>query len=169
MGKIPKDQLEMSRKPFAVMGTLDAIAGIMQIFSATYLPGPLLILLQQAAIPISMLISRYMLDATYNKYQYGGAVVVAAGIAVVLVPTMTSGGSPLWALMMIFSCVPMTLSSVYKEIALGERELDPMYLNGWIAIFQLAFTFVLILPAAMATDPPVYPQDLPSNLANGFK
>lgn len=168
-GKIPKDQLEMSRKPFAVMGTLDAIAAIMQVFSATYLPGPLLILLQQAAIPISMVISKYMLNATYNRYQYVGAAIVASGIAVVLVPTMTGGGSPLWSIMMIFSCIPMTLSSVYKEIALGERELDPMYLNGWIAIFQLGFTFVLVIPAAMAGSPAVYPQDLPTNLADGFK
>ena len=43
----------------------------------------------------------------------------------------------LWALVMIFSCVPMTLSSVYKEKALGETELDPIYLNGWIAVFQV--------------------------------
>ena len=44
-GWIPKEQLEMPRKPFAIMGGLDACAGIMQVFSATYLPGPLLILL----------------------------------------------------------------------------------------------------------------------------
>jgi hypothetical protein len=62
------------------MGGLDAIAGIMQIFSATYLPGPLLILLQQAAIPVSMVISKYMLGATYNKYQ----VVLIKGYALVI-------------------------------------------------------------------------------------
>ena len=94
-----------------------------------------------------------MLNATYNKYQYTGALIVAAGIAVVLVPTMTGGGSPLWSIMMIFSCIPMTLSSVYKEIALGERELDPMYLNGWIAIFQLGFTFVLVIPTLLILRP----------------
>jgi len=51
-GGIPKEQLELPKKPFVVMGGLDAIAGIMQVFSATYLPGPLLILLSQSAIPI---------------------------------------------------------------------------------------------------------------------
>jgi hypothetical protein len=44
-GGIPKEQLALPYKPFAVMGGLDAIAGIMQVFAATYLPGPLLILL----------------------------------------------------------------------------------------------------------------------------
>jgi drug/metabolite transporter (DMT)-like permease len=168
-GKIPQDQLDMPRKPFAIMGGLDALAGIMQIFAATYLPGPLLILLQQAAIPVSMVISRYLLNAQYNKYQYLGAFIVAAGIAVVLAPTMNGGGSPLWAIVMIVSCVPMTLSSVYKEIALGAQELDPMYLNGWIAVFQFLFSLALCLPAAMASEPPVYPADLPENIGNGFK
>ena len=101
--------------------------------------------------------------------QYGGALIVAGGIAVVLVPTMSGGGSALWAIMMIVSCVPMTLSSVYKEIALGETELDPMFLNGWIAIFQFGFSLFLCLPAAMAAEPPVYPADLPANIWNGVK
>lgn len=44
-GGIPKEQLDLPYKPFAVMGALDAVAGIMQVFAATYLPGPLIILL----------------------------------------------------------------------------------------------------------------------------
>jgi len=36
------------------MGFLDCLAGIMQIFAATYLPGSLIVLLTQSAIPISM-------------------------------------------------------------------------------------------------------------------
>jgi hypothetical protein len=44
-GGIPKEQLDLPYKPFAVMGGLDAIAGIMQVFAATYLPGPIIILM----------------------------------------------------------------------------------------------------------------------------
>ena len=39
------------------MGFLDCIAGIMQTFAVTYLPGALVILLLQAAIPASMILS----------------------------------------------------------------------------------------------------------------
>ena len=101
------------------------MASIIQIFSATYLPGPLVILLSQAAIPVSMVISKYLLKATYNKYQYVGALVVAGGIIVVLAPTISGGGSILWSIMMMVSTIPMALSNVYKEIALGETEIDP--------------------------------------------
>lgn len=168
-GWIPKEQLEMPRKPFAVMGGLDAMAGIMQVFSATYLPGPLIILLSQAAIPISMVISKYMLNAHYNRFQYVGALIVAGGIMVVLAPTLSGEGDVLWTIIMIASTVPMTLSSVYKEIALGETELDAMYLNGWIAVFQFFFSFPLMIPAALASSPPVAIPDLPQNLWNGMR
>lgn len=73
-----------------------------------------------------MVISKYLINAQYNKYQYIGAVIVACGIIVVLAPTVTGGGNIIWAIVMMISCVPMTLSSVYKEISLGETELDPV-------------------------------------------
>jgi len=38
-GVITKDQQEIPKRSFAIMGILDGIASIMQIFSATYLPG----------------------------------------------------------------------------------------------------------------------------------
>jgi hypothetical protein len=65
-GKIPQEQLDVPKKNFAIMGALDAIAGIMQIFGATYLPGPLIILLLQAAIPVSMVISKYLKGDKYS-------------------------------------------------------------------------------------------------------
>lgn len=44
-----------------------------------------------------------------------------------------------------------------------------MYLNGWIAVFQLLFSLPLMLPAALVSDPPVSIPDLPSNLFDGLK
>ena len=63
-----------------------------------------------------MVISKYMINAQYNTYQYAGAAIVAVGIVVVLAPTISGGGSILWAMVMMVSCVPMTLSSVYKVL-----------------------------------------------------
>ena len=68
----------------------------------------------QAAIPISMIISKYLLKAEYNKFQYFGAVIVAGGIIVVLAPSLSGGGDVMWSIIMIASCIPMALSSVYK-------------------------------------------------------
>ena len=171
LGKIPADQLAMSKRPFLVMGILDAIASIMQIFAATYLPGSLITLLLQAAIPVSMIISKYLANAKYDLFQYFGAVIVVCGILTVLSPSLVDGGSSgstLWACVLIASTIPMTLSSVYKELALGQTEIDPMYLNGWVAIFQFLFALVLCVPSSLASNPPVPIPDLPRNLLDGL-
>lgn len=171
-GRISQEELNVPKKTFAVMGVLDGIAGIMQIFAATYLPGTLLILLSQAAIPVSMIITKALLKVEYKWEQYIGAFVVAAGIACVLGPKMGDAGDgkdiPLWSGVMILSCVPMCLSSVYKELALGDTEMDPVYMNGWIAVFQFLISIPLAVPSAIAGDPRVYPDDLPENLWDGL-
>ena len=115
-----------------VMGFLDSIAGIMQIFAATYLPGSLLVLLVQSAIPISMFLSRVILKEKYHGTQYAAAIIVCCGILLVLLPSLTSSddgdgaATALWGGVLIASCVPMCLSSIYKEIALGDTDLDPV-------------------------------------------
>lgn len=65
-GYIPEEQFQVPKRTFAIMGALDAMAGLLQIFGSTYLPGPLIILLLQAAIPVSMVISKYLVNASYN-------------------------------------------------------------------------------------------------------
>lgn len=171
---ITPEQRAIRQWDFFVMGALDGVAGLMQSFCSTYIiSGSLLILLQQSAIPISMLISAICLDAKYMKLQYTGAAVVVAGLIIVLLPSMIgdddAGGSStlLWGGVMILSCVPMCLSSVYKEKALGEMEIDVVYLNGWIAVWQFVVTVLFVVPAAYASKVAI--GDIPSNSWDGLK
>lgn len=275
---IPPEVTNMSKRPFVVMGLLDCLAGTLFTFAAVYLPGSLLILLPQAAIPISMFLSRKIKGERYAAHQYLGAVVVVLGILAVLEPLVTrrhdadfscvaydldeycalcgeettesgcsshrtdggggvhDGGGPggeggglswtsraaedhvlvrflaggvgnssspstphgelcrwmpsdsaessssgtnsttllIWSAMTILACIPMTLSSIYKEMTLngvGSRTggIDPIFLNGWVALFQFLFSIALSVPAGMTSDPPVAPRDLPSNIADGIK
>ncbi|CAM9867500.1 unnamed protein product [Phaeothamnion confervicola] len=191
---ITPEQRAVPKRVFVVMAILDGIGGIMQILCATYLNGALLILLSQAihvtpvlshclqaSIPISMAVSSKLLGARYSASQLFGALVVAAGIVTVLGPSLAgqrsssgdgggSDGSGVagWAAVMVASCVPISLSTVYKEVALGESELDPVYLNGWVAVFQFIVSLPLALPAALASDPRVTPAELPRNVWNGL-
>ena len=238
---ISTEQIALSRRPFIVMGALDSLATSMQVFSSVYLPGPLLVLLPQAAIPCSMILSkRFCRNVRYHWMQYLGAVVVLFGILVVLEPVVTHRRAPdyyceaidrdsdctlcqpeatqeaclshsptdtspvlagqyrnanddttpvdalcqwlpyneavkeeegltfIWSLVMLASVIPMTLSTIYKEIALGGSiEIDPVYLNGWIAIFQFLFSMVLAVPAGILASPSVKPSDLPQNIWDG--
>jgi len=114
----------------------------MQGFAINYIPnGALIVLLQQSAIPISMYMSKICLGARYRLSQYTGAVIVLLGILVVLIPTfrgtsnidddggvvattnVSKGTQLLWIIVLVISCIPMSFSSVYKEMALGEQEI----------------------------------------------
>lgn len=177
---ITKDQLDIPKIKFAIMGGYDSMAGIMQTFAVNYISNAgTIVLVQQSAIPISMAISVYTLGAAYTKSQYLGATVVMVGIIVVLIPqlapaavvhtelnshathpevapsvpvSMNTSSTPelVWILIMVVSCVPMVLSSVYKEKALGEMEIDVVFLNGWVAVFQFLFSLPLTLPSSWA-------------------
>lgn len=224
------------KKPFLVMGLLDAISGTMQVLATIYLPGTLLVLLPQAAIPFSMLASRFILREKFTMYQYAGAVVVLFGIFVVLFPVLTYARAPhytcqavdeiqdctlcqteeteedclshvkeqpdangifsilhtnetmsycewisrddsmtkddilvwIWSLVMVASCIPMVLSTVYKQVVL-QVQLDPILVNGWCALFQLLCGLPLAFPAGMISSPKVLPNHLPENWLQAFK
>lgn len=216
---ITKEQQEIPKHKFAVMGAYDSIAGIMQTFAVNYITNSgIIVLVQQSAIPISMAISYIALNAKYTTAQYAGAVVVLLGIGVVLIPQMfpslihpsvvedqmmsphdnphnhdyddynshidhshrhlgqdtasaasegTSDADMLWILILVVSCVPMCLSSVYKEKALGEVEMDVIYLNGWVAVFQFLMAIPLIIPSAWVIDMPM--EEIMPNMYGGLK
>ena len=147
---------------FAVMGALDSLSGIMQVVAIAILAnGSLVTLLLQSAIPFSMVISRVALKTRYTVSQYIGAVIVVLGLVVVLLPSFIdpqsngSGGNPiLWSCILMLSCVPMAVSSVYKEMALDDVDIDVVYLNGWVALFQLLAAVPLLYPSALSQSIP---------------
>ena len=102
-----------------------------------------------------------------------GAGVVIVGIAVVLIPSFASSGTNdgteqsqlLWAMVLVASCVPNVLSSVYKEKALGETDVDVVYMNGWISIYQFAICIPLAIPSAYASNLSL--SELPQNVVDG--
>lgn len=266
---IPPEVFRMSTRPFMIMGALDSTVYLILTFSAVHLSGPLLVLLPQAAIPISMVLSYWILGERYGTHQYVGAAMVIAGILAVLEPvvtrrnasgficdaldkelhcvlcseettedgclshginalgeTATSGGGLIsfaggadgsstqfsmrvleglasstskssndgslcrwvaagsstsdkgemttlvWSFVLILGCIPMSLSSIYKTMMLGEgsgKNLDPLFLNGWVSLYQLLFGLLLAVPAAMTASPPIYPVDLPKNIRDGMR
>lgn len=71
-----------------------------------------------------------------------------------------------WSLLLLASAIPMTLSAMYKQAALDVAEMDPVYLNGWIAIFQFLFALLVAVPAAWMTR--VTPLEVPRNMWDGL-
>lgn len=158
---------------FAIMGCLDSLSGIMQVLSIALINnGSLVTLLMQSAIPFSMIISRLVLGTRYTAAQYSGAAVVVMGLVIVLLPSFihpAEGGGKntiVWCIVLMLSCVPMALSSVYKEMNLDDVDIDVVYLNGWVAIFQLVAAVPLLYPSGIASG--VKPADIWENVYHGL-
>ena len=101
--------------------------------------------------------------------------VVILGIIIVLIPEFSSKKSPsesqegsnqnFWILIQVLSIVPSVFSSVYKEKALGDVDIDVTYLNGWVAFYQLCFCIPLAVPSAWASGLKV--EEIPRNMYDG--
>lgn len=185
--KITKEQTDIPKYQFGVMGLFDSIAGIMSTFATNYISNAsTMVLVTQSAIPISMFISKISLNAQYTTAQYVGAAIVLSGIVVVLIPGFfatpavpgaDATGAPtsstademqaVWIGILVASCVPSVMSSVYKEKALGETEIDIMYLNGWVAVFQFIVAIPLCIPSASLIN--VQPEEIWPNVVGGAK
>lgn len=76
----------VAKLPLFVMGVLDGIASIMQAFASVYLSGSLVVLLPQAAIPYSIVLSRGLLQQHFHQKQYWGATIVLMGIIATVAP-----------------------------------------------------------------------------------
>ena len=166
---ITQEQRDIPKYKFLVMGAYDSLAGILQAFSVNYITSSsTVILVGQSAIPISMIVSSIALKSKYTMAQYMGAAVVMTGIVVVLIPNfmgtaqtdasgtaVDSSTQLIWIVVLVISCVPMCLSSVYKEKALGEMDVDCTYLNGWVAVFQFLIAIPLCFPSAQIQGMPI--------------
>jgi len=159
-GIITAEQKAIPRYKFAIMGMMDSLAVTSSTFAVNYITNAsLIILLQQAAIPISMVISAIFLQARYTTYQYWGATIVMCGIAICVFPSLGSGDAgglveAMWMGVLVVSCIPMCFSSVYKEKALGEVDMDVIYLNGWVNLYTSLFTIFLAIPSAYSMGIP---------------
>lgn len=179
--QITQEQQDIPKRVFFYIGALDSVSGIMQTLSINFIQnGTLVVMVMQTAVPISMAVSKWFLGTKYRISQYVGCVIVAAGLAVVLIPTLMAAKKKdecstensastigLAILGLTLANIPMCLSTVVKEKTLGETSIDPIYLNGWVAIYQFLFSFPLMLPAAPTVGLSI--KDLPRNLVDGAK
>jgi len=86
--------------------------------------------------------------AKYSGSQYGGAATILLGVVIVMIPQFTGSSSgdnsPLFNCIFLLANIPSALSSVYKEVAFRNDDIDVNYLQAWVAIWQLLFGLFLI-------------------------
>ena len=182
-GKIKSEEMNFPITQFAFIGFLDGLSNTLQNVSVNFVVNAaLIILIQQAAIPFSMIISAYMLGHSYNVTQYTGAIMVVSGILISLLPTLV-GQAPttgvtltpqekgwneiFWIAVLALSQIPICLSSIYKEATLVNLDVDVAYLAAMVAFWQTIFSLMMSIPMAPLAGTPI--TDLPWYFYDGFQ
>ena len=171
---ITAEEQAIPKSVFAVMGASDCLS-VMLVLAVNHVPNAVatLVLLQQAAIPISMVISALaFVGVRYDRFQIPGAGVAVIGYS----PPRLSPQLRLDGFRSVFrNCIVVAshgggvrahvpLESVYKE-SIGEHV--GVFLNGWVAVFQTVMSLPLAIPSAWATHLPL--SELPDNVVDGFR
>ncbi|RHY34388.1 hypothetical protein DYB32_000959 [Aphanomyces invadans] len=108
------------------------------------LSGNLSNVLGQVSLPITMILSRCLLQTQYKRAHVVGAILVLYGAFVCMIPIFrgevalnSPDPSALWILLYIVSCIPSAGANVYKEIGMKDVDLDVWYANAWISFYQV--------------------------------
>lgn len=162
-----------------MQGSLDFFGTLLYTLSSVHLSGPLLVLLPQSAVPISMVLSKLLLQKTYTKEHWFGAITVLLGIGIVVAEPMfgsnddensiSTSSSFIWSSIVVLAMVPLAISSIYKESYSEENEIDPIYWNLWICTFQTIYSIIFAVPAGYISEPRVPANEFLGNFWGGFR
>ena len=172
---ITSEQKAYPQRKFAMMGLCDAVAGLCSSLGGAFTSGQTQVILNQANIPVTMLLSRSFLASNYTVPQYVGAALIVCGSLMAAVPSSSppdgSSTSTLWygPLILLLSCLPNSFSNVYKEHNFKVDGLDVYYLTTFVSVWQVLlgclFCPILSLPGLGGLSL----SDIPANFAQGWQ
>ena len=149
---ISDEQKTYSQYKFLAMGLMDAIAGMCSSLGGAFTSGQVQVIVNQANIPVTMLLSRSFLRSSYVQRQYMGAALIVAGSLLAVLPSTTGQGEvaglgssgTLWygPLILLLSTLPNSFSNVYKEHNFKQDGLDVFFLTTNVSIYQVLLGFL---------------------------
>eukprot|EP01090_Pellita_catalonica_P023260 TRINITY_DN945_c0_g1_i1.p1 TRINITY_DN945_c0_g1~~TRINITY_DN945_c0_g1_i1.p1 ORF type:complete len:449 (-),score=34.02 TRINITY_DN945_c0_g1_i1:11-1315(-) len=148
----PWTAIAMVQGVFFAIAILDSIGTLLQGIGNQYTPGQYQTLLNQLTIPITMVLSYYLLKARFSWWTILGATVIICGVLVTVIPSSSSGTSSRWYSMLIYASATLffSFSFIWKErlfktksIKLQTETISPYDLTTYVAFYMVFVTFVL--------------------------
>eukprot|EP01112_Ceratiomyxa_fruticulosa_P017176 TRINITY_DN529_c0_g1_i1.p1 TRINITY_DN529_c0_g1~~TRINITY_DN529_c0_g1_i1.p1 ORF type:complete len:429 (+),score=46.68 TRINITY_DN529_c0_g1_i1:148-1434(+) len=131
------------------MGALTTLNGVFILYGNSHVPGVLQALLGPSitTIPITMMVSFFMLRTKYRWQQIVSVFVILSGIFVAILPSIIGGnsqgnGTLFWDSMFVLSSIPICLSSVYQEKAFSDAPIHVAYMIAWSTLYQCITIFM---------------------------
>eukprot|EP00930_Biecheleria_cincta_P034683 TRINITY_DN23939_c0_g1_i1.p1 TRINITY_DN23939_c0_g1~~TRINITY_DN23939_c0_g1_i1.p1 ORF type:complete len:506 (+),score=66.22 TRINITY_DN23939_c0_g1_i1:174-1691(+) len=137
-------------RKFGFMGIFDGLSGTFMVLGGVHTSGTLQVMLGQAVIPLTLLLSALLLGKRYHALQYVGAGTIVLGIVVAKAgssgPDIEDENLPVFNALFCLALLPSALSTVFKEIAFRgfDGDLDANVLQFWVAAFQVVTNFLAV-------------------------
>lgn len=170
---------------FAIMGGLDSLGGVLMVLGGIRTAGTMQLLLSQAVIPFTLLMSVLFLKRRFHGVQYLGAAAILFGIVVAKVnmngsagedgveDALLAGNDPIFNLLFVGAMVPLATSSTFKEVAFRghDGDLDVNVLQFYVLCFQVLWNFLCmpIYSAQMLGTARVPLSSMPALVSHGSK
>ena len=158
---------------------MDAVAGLCSSLGGAFTSGQVQTIINQANIPVTMVLSHSFLQTRYTQMQLAGAALIVLGSLAAALPATTGGDAAvgdiivsgtLWygPLILIISTIPNSFSNVYKERNFKQDRLDVYLLTTFVSTYQvlLGFLFspILSLPGLGGLNL----NEIPQNFMDGW-
>jgi len=155
---IDKTTLAFPKKKYAIMAVFDTVQMTLTMLAQPHVPGKIQGLLGKTNIPQAMLLEWGRGKAVALLELLGAVMIVSGALVGLLYPMYfgedqsgsTGALSIFWCGVYFCSTIPMVLGVTYKQVVL-EEDIDENFMNGWTALFQAAFT-ILLLPLQLVLE-----------------
>ena len=152
-GFLPETKTFALKKTFFKLGFLNAINGVLIIFSNPHVSGIAQSALAQAVIPLTLASSVCYLNTRFTKLQLVGAAVVLLGVASEFTPFVFPQGnagssgktSVFFAATFCLGQLPAAFSGVYQEHAFSQARVNVVYMMAYSSLAQFV-SLILLAP-----------------------
>jgi drug/metabolite transporter (DMT)-like permease len=167
-GLVKETKSSALKKKFLCLGFLNALNGILIIFSNPHVPGIAQSALAQAVIPFTLLLAVCYLGSSFSCWQVVGSFVVLLGIFMTFIPSLFysheqahgTSMSPFYAIMFCLGQVPAAFSGVYQENAFSQARVNVVYMMAWSSLAQFGSLLLLapvnFIPSFGTTTPSLF-------------
>jgi len=137
----------ISQYKFATIGFLNAINGLLLLFSNPHVPGPIQALLGPTVvtIPLTMIVCFIFLGHRYNWKHLVSVLIIAGGVFLAFYPSIFSdypsdvAGTPYWNGLWLLGSVPLVLAAVWEEKLFGSEQVHVIYMVALSMMWQTLF------------------------------
>jgi hypothetical protein len=182
----PSSKLDVSwrsQPTYVYMGALDAASATLGAIAGVDCPGEMQTILNQMAIPFTMLFALYFLGSNFEQNQVWGSVLIVLGSILASSDYFMEGsGAPsddspqiskmvlLTSIILYFiSVIPSGFSNVYKESKMKEMDMNEVHVSTVVSFWQLWIGFVFLPLMALPQLGGLSYAEMTSQLGDGFQ